>query len=49
MSTLSKEQVKQLVRGNNFQSVTDVNSYLKDIFKDIILFRSYLKQNLKLN
>lgn len=36
MSTLSKEQVKQLVRGNDFQSVTDVNSYLKDIFKDII-------------
>ena len=36
MSTLSKEQVKRLVKGNNFQSVTDVNSYLKDIFKDII-------------
>lgn len=36
MSTLSKEQGKQLVKGNNFQSVTDVNSYLKDIFKDII-------------
>jgi len=36
MSTLSKEQVKQLVQGNNFQSVTDVNAYLKDIFKDII-------------
>jgi len=33
MSTLSKEQVKQLVQGNNFQSVSDVNSYLKDIFK----------------
>lgn len=36
MSTLTKEQVKQLVRGNDFQSVTDVSSYLKDIFKDII-------------
>jgi len=36
MSTLSKEQVKQLVRENNFQSVSDVNAYLKDIFKDII-------------
>jgi transposase-like protein len=36
MSTLSKEQVKELVRGNNFQNVTDVTSYLKDIFKDMI-------------
>lgn len=36
MSTLSKEQVKQLVQGNNLQSVKDINSYLKDIFKDII-------------
>jgi transposase-like protein len=36
MSTLSKEHVKQLVRENNFQSVSDVNAYLKDIFKDII-------------
>jgi transposase-like protein len=36
MSTLSKEQVKQIVKGNDFQSVTDVNAYLKDIFKDII-------------
>ena len=27
MSTLTKEQVKQLVRGNNFQSVADVNAY----------------------
>jgi putative transposase len=36
MSTLTKEQVKEIVRGNNFQSVTDVSSYLKDIFKDII-------------
>ncbi len=36
MSTLTKEQVKELVRGNNFQSVTDVSSYLKDIFKEMI-------------
>lgn len=36
MSTLTKEQVKEIVQGNNFQSVTDVSSYLKDIFKDII-------------
>ena len=36
MSTLTKEQVKQLVRGNNFQSVADVNAYLKDIFNNII-------------
>lgn len=36
MSTLTKEQVKALVRGNNFQSVTDVSAYLKDIFKDMI-------------
>lgn len=36
MSTLTKEQVKGLVRGNNFQSVNDVSSYLKDIFKDMI-------------
>ncbi|MEN2774123.1 IS256 family transposase, partial [Acetivibrio clariflavus] len=36
MSTLSKEHIKQLVRENNFQSVSDVNAYLKDIFKDII-------------
>jgi putative transposase len=36
MSTLSKEQIKAIVKGNNFQSVTDVTNYLKDIFKDII-------------
>ncbi|WP_420834597.1 transposase [Acetivibrio clariflavus] len=36
MSTLTKEQIKQLVRENNFQSVSDINEYLKDIFKDII-------------
>ena len=36
MSTLTKEQVKQLVRGNNFQSVTDISAYLKDVFKDMI-------------
>ena len=36
MSTLTKDQVKQLVRGNNFQSVNDVSSYLKDIFKEMI-------------
>lgn len=36
MSTLTKEQVKSLVRGNNFQSVGDVSTYLKDIFRDMI-------------
>lgn len=36
MSTLTKEQVKQIIQGNNFQSVTDVSAYLKDIFKDVI-------------
>lgn len=36
MSTLTKEQVKELVKGNNFRSVTDVSSYLKDIFKEMI-------------
>jgi len=36
MSTLSKEQVKEIIKGNNFQSVADVSAYLKDIFKDII-------------
>lgn len=36
MSTLSKEQVKEIIKGNNFQSVADVSAYLRDIFKDII-------------
>jgi putative transposase len=36
MSTLTKEHVKEIVRGNNFQSVSEVSSYLKDIFGDII-------------
>lgn len=36
MSTLTKEQVKDLIRGNNFNSVSDVSAYLKDIFKDMI-------------
>jgi len=36
MSTLTKEQIKEIIRGNNFQSVSDVSSYLKDIFKDLI-------------
>jgi len=36
MSTLSKEQVKEIVRSNNFQSVNDISTYLKDIFKDMI-------------
>ena len=36
MSTLTKEQVKALVRGNNFQNVADVTKYLKDVFKDVI-------------
>jgi len=26
MSTLSKEQIKAIVKGNNFQSVTDVTN-----------------------
>lgn len=48
MSTLTKEQVKALVRGNNFQSVTDVTAYLKDIFKDVIqeLLEAELEANL---
>lgn len=36
MSTLTKEQVKSIVTGNNFSNVGDISSYLKDIFKDII-------------
>jgi len=36
VSTLSKEQVKEIIKGNNFQSVADVSAYLRDIFKDII-------------
>jgi len=36
MSTLTKEQVRELVRGNNFQSVNDISTYLKDIFRDMI-------------
>lgn len=36
MSMLTKEQVKESIRGNNFRSVSDVTSYLKEIFKDII-------------
>lgn len=47
MSTLSKEQVKEIIKGNNFQSVADVSAYLRDIFKDII--QELLEQNLKLN
>jgi putative transposase len=36
MSTLTKEQVRDLVRGNNFQKVSDITTYLKDVFKDVI-------------
>lgn len=36
MSTLTKEHIKEIIRGNNFQSVSEVSSYLKDIFKDMI-------------
>lgn len=36
MSTLTREHVKEIIRGNNFQSVSDVSGYLKDIFKDLI-------------
>jgi len=48
MSMLTKEQVKALVRGNNFQSVSDVTAYLKDIFKDVIqeLLEAELEANL---
>lgn len=48
MSTLTKEQVKALVRGNNFQSVSDVTAYLKDIFKNMIqdLLEAELETNL---
>jgi len=43
MSTLSKEQIKAIVKGNNFQSVTDVTNYLKDILKT--LYKSLWKLN----
>ncbi len=36
MSTLSKDQVKEIIKYNNFQSVADVSAYLRGIFKDII-------------
>lgn len=36
MSTLTKEQVKEIVRSNNFQSVNEISEYLKDIFRDLI-------------
>ncbi|AUG56678.1 hypothetical protein [Acetivibrio saccincola] len=36
MSTLSKEQIKAIVKGNNFQSVTDVTNYLKDIIQELM-------------
>ncbi|KNY29846.1 transposase mutator type [Pseudobacteroides cellulosolvens ATCC 35603 = DSM 2933] len=48
MSTLTKEQVKAIVQGNNFQSVSDVSAYLKDIFRDVIqeLLEAELEVNL---
>ena len=48
MSMLTKEQVKALVQGNNFQSVSDVTAYLKDIFKEVIqeLLEAELETNL---
>ncbi len=36
MSTLTKDQVKAIVKSNNFQSVGDVSEYLREIFKDCI-------------
>jgi len=36
MSTLTKEQVKSIIQGNNFNNVSDISAYLKDIFKDLI-------------
>lgn len=33
MSGLTKDQVKAIVRGNNFENVGDISSYLKDIFR----------------
>lgn len=36
MSTLSKEQLREIILGNNFENVNDISAYLKDIFKDII-------------
>lgn len=36
MSTLTKEQVRDIIKGNNFQNVGDISAYLKDIFKDLI-------------
>jgi len=43
MSTLSKEQIKAIVKGNNFQSVTDVTNYLKTFLKT--LYKSLWKLN----
>jgi len=36
MSTLTKEQIKQLVRENNFQSVSDINEYINFRRKQLI-------------
>jgi transposase-like protein len=36
MSTLTREQMRDLIRGNNFKSVSDISTHLKDIFKDLI-------------
>jgi len=36
MSTLTKEQIRDIIKGNDFKSVGDISAYLKDIFKDLI-------------
>jgi len=36
MSTLTKEQIRDIIKGNDFKSVGDISTYLKDIFKDLI-------------
>jgi len=36
MSILTKEQIRDIIKGNNFKSVGDISAYLKDIFKDLI-------------
>ncbi len=47
MSTLSKEQIKAIVKGNNFQSVTDVTTILRIFLKT--LYKRLWKLNLKIS
>ncbi len=36
MSTLPKEVLRQMIKGNDLKSVGDIHSFLKDLFKDSI-------------